>query len=1377
MLFLSQFGYSQSLPSQYYPNQQIEDNLDSITENFSRIEAYRNSNENPPDSIFSDLKEDFEKVFPRLPQTPDYRVVYEQCNIAVDWLSSWYDYDRFVNFRSRCLSEIRDVFQQINRNYTVLPNISANPQSWSAPLTVTFDARWSIDPSNDTIPSNNYYWYYKDDDGNERQIWQWPVVNHTFEQEWNYVVHLTVRSVNHQNHGIMDWSDTVNIDVSPKSAVTSVHVNNQRLSNDNEVKLWIQEAEDGIIVDGSWTYPTWWRTIERTNWEITWPEWYSHSFSRRWSPGSFRISLPNDWKYWIEMSITDNENNELSEEFPLIVSDPVAKIRSNPREWNTSTEFNFDASPSYSIQSRIVTYRWTIFDPDWNQIDTLESKSFNRNFTRPWNYNVRLTAIDQQWNQNEEVHKVHVASTEPVPQFNKIPVEKWDKPSKFILDASGTYDVDEISGYTDLEYEWNFSNANNVEVIRSFQDWQKLLVSFEEKGEYDIRLTVRDEFGKSESVERNVEIKSSLRPQLTINPFATQIWETLNFSVDWNKSISYYDWDFGDGSSRNTQSSSLSHSYDSTWVYQVSLSATTPWGESNTVSRDVFIWQKGYPVAAYEVTYDDTILSAESLCETEEDGEKVEYPAFEIDRYQQVRIDASNSINSHGRSDDLRIDFRPENDQTYNQDNIRYDFNEKWCTYINLRVEDENINKVDNTKIWFDVQNALPELDNLEMTFPQYGNEVWIWFWQQQTHADVFEKKHDPIIVRLRAKNPRDPDWHISYFVRYYYKESNPNRLLEVKTTPVNIPNTVFSVPRMPWEFVFGVKMVDNDWWEVNSEEIIWKWPSLFFPPSEDNPDIPMVSVSTDSKNAMVWEEVVFDVNSRILWNQEDFEANRTIRYDFNWDWNYDLTTKSDRVTHIYEQSWEYRPRVKVTYRWYAWVETAEKIDVRQWLVANFLYDHVWKTAIFRDVSLWDIEESEFCLDMRKCRNWEDDYIISNESEFVFDYEDIWRKVVSIRNNDEYWNTDQKRETLELEDWDGDFQLMSVPNAVYTWWSYQIDVGSNLDNTINFYVKSDIDWKCFIDYDITYDSTGDGSPHENEDLPCDQLWKKTYTPNAWSTVARLYYEKGWQLESKDIKINFLDFDIDMPDDVLEIYDNLTDIINELSNDWQQGHLRTLLINLRNNIASGAGTDSLVIQIYDWIDENQWNLSYDIQEDIIEIMDYLTDSGIEAAMWWTEYEIAKSNILTFMPSAKDADLKRKFNQIEDAGWDRQLIKSLLQEILQMASDQLEKWNIDNMDYNIIQNDICQIMDYYDILSKVCWTYEEPDEDYVDEWWWFAWVVIKIIFYILAAVVVLFVILVIIFAIKAKSQSQEYEDQEEEEQNEDEDQGDDGAEEEK
>ncbi|MBO4517111.1 hypothetical protein J5751_06915 [bacterium] len=61
-----------------------------------------------------------------------------------------------------CFNPISSILNTIDSSYTMRPSISVNPSSGPAPLTVTFNASASTDPSAETIPENNYFWYYRD---------------------------------------------------------------------------------------------------------------------------------------------------------------------------------------------------------------------------------------------------------------------------------------------------------------------------------------------------------------------------------------------------------------------------------------------------------------------------------------------------------------------------------------------------------------------------------------------------------------------------------------------------------------------------------------------------------------------------------------------------------------------------------------------------------------------------------------------------------------------------------------------------------------------------------------------------------------------------------------------------------------------------------------------------------------------------------------------------------------------------------------------------------------------------------------------------------------------------------------------------------------
>jgi hypothetical protein len=85
----------------------------------------------------------------------------------------------------------------------------------------------------------------------------------------------------------------------------------------------------------------------------------------------------------VRLTTFDNQNNEITEEFSIVISDPVALIKQLPAEGNTSTLFSFDAGTSYSITSRIRLYTREIFDANGNKIETFQGKRIKRQFTKP----------------------------------------------------------------------------------------------------------------------------------------------------------------------------------------------------------------------------------------------------------------------------------------------------------------------------------------------------------------------------------------------------------------------------------------------------------------------------------------------------------------------------------------------------------------------------------------------------------------------------------------------------------------------------------------------------------------------------------------------------------------------------------------------------------------------------------------------------------------------------------------------------------------------------------------------------------------------------------------------------------------------------------
>jgi len=69
-----------------------------------------------------------------------------------------------------CFKPFIKTVDEINKDYTIKPIGSISPLTGPAPLSVTLDARASTDPSNQTIPNNNFYRHYRDTNGVDKTI-------------------------------------------------------------------------------------------------------------------------------------------------------------------------------------------------------------------------------------------------------------------------------------------------------------------------------------------------------------------------------------------------------------------------------------------------------------------------------------------------------------------------------------------------------------------------------------------------------------------------------------------------------------------------------------------------------------------------------------------------------------------------------------------------------------------------------------------------------------------------------------------------------------------------------------------------------------------------------------------------------------------------------------------------------------------------------------------------------------------------------------------------------------------------------------------------------------------------------------------------------
>lgn len=1384
------------MPNEYFANYQIQKEWKRLSELFIEIDADSRIGKIWWSTLYGELYAIMNKIFPFFPQDYTFQVVYKQCLKTTKEMQNNPNRENYNSFYENCQNPLSSITATINSQYTVKASATLNPSSGPAPLTVTFDARASSDPSNETLPSRNFFWYYRDIDGTDRPIGYWPVVNYKFQESWTYQVHLTVRS---SNKGIFDGEATVSVNVSPKSANVIVYANGKKMDKNKPVKVGVQEAKKGVVFDGSATLPMGGREILSYQWDISSRDGFKRTKEGDWKPGYINVPLPSQWEFIVNLSVSDNERNLISERYTLSVSDPVAIVQQAPEKGMTSTTYSFSAAASYSLSSRLKLYTREIFDSEGAKLDTLQGKEIKKQFKKPGNYTVKLTVEDEIGGKNIDTINVYVESTPPQPQFTITPTSTRQYPSEFTLDAQSSNDIDVANGYDSLSYDWKFSNQNAVHITSTDQTNKKITALFNEIWTHQVTLTVSDKYGKISEITKDIIVESILRPILTIRPKAS-VWKTyVTFSLKSNLEVLQYERDFGDGSvARVNRNNVMRHEYQRVGAYKVTVKATDENGTTNTVYDTVYIGEKDSPIAAYEIHNEyGTKLAENDKCETE-NGQQ--HNAYRVDRHQRFNINTSASVNAQGTPNQLRYYFQAKNDEIITSQHFSYKFNSLGCQYIDYTLEDSSLGKTVKERIWFKVVNAIPKLDNLSISFPQYGNEIWIWFQQGNKTQDIFNSGVDPIIIKVNADNAYDSDGSISYFKRYYYPKDNPNKIIATKISPGTIPYTFFSVPKQPGEFMFGVKMFDNDNGTQTSEEIIGNGPIVIFPNQWGQPDIPIVTLKSDKINAEVGEEITFDIISKILSDRSDFVKERTIQLDFDWDGTIDLTTKDDRVKYTYTKPSgknPYTPVAKVLYRDYIGQWEGAEILIKYWIKPALIGTTLWTTAFFKDVSIGTLIEREICRDIVQCDKGNTRYIDTEVAEQVGGvYQPLTKKTFKVHypapgkytvrikakdsNGNEAINTleieiSEKSDSTTIGSW---LEIISLPKIEQSEkWHLEVFVGKQLNNEVMLYIKtaSNND-KCRLDSDIAKDKNFDGKADNDVEFGCNRILNITYIPTTESSIGRIFYQADGtgKILQKDFTVTFAHYENSfLSDELKNQYTAITELLNTIddSSSVANADLKIMLTSLRNDLVDINTTRANVIQIEDLLSKKTVKLSSKQEEKLNWILIALSDHATLSAKGASSYEVAKSEILALLPLALQQEANKHFTnfdhaeQLAHSGLDVKTIREwALQSIYTTIADNAVNpsniWanQIGTDDFKaVVEPHLCNIAKDYSISAQYCSdAYQGDDSTKViptiasttttTSSTFPVW--LKVVLWILGIVVVGFIGVVVAFAIKAK-----------------------------
>ena len=1403
-----------NVPNYYYANYRFINKWNDIRDVFSTIKARNDLGLDVDTTYFQRLYWDFVDSFGHL--TRDFQTIYEKCNALALELSHGITYMNLQAFLwNSCYKWLSSAASTINSKYTVRVSASSNPSQWLAPLTVTFDARGSSDPSSETIPTDNFYWYYRDENGVDNPIGQWQVVTYTFQEAGKFIVHLVVRSSN-VDAWILDWEKDITINVQPKAANIVVYANTRRMDSNTPLKIWITEWMRWVVFDGSATMPRWGRKIKSHTWTIRNSAiGFSYSKSGEWSPSYINVPLEWNGEFKITLSTTDNEGNTVPETFNLYISDPVALIKQTPERWTTSSTFNFDGSASYSITNRLDTYLWEIFNENWDKIKMEQWKKMSKIFTKPWNYLIRLTTTDINGNSNVDIKELYIESTIPTPQFTITPTSKWKYPSEFTLDASSSSDIDVLNGVDSLEYERKF-DTENYSVISTENDNQRIVVQFNETGKHTIKLIVRDAYDKNSTISKTIDVKSVLRPEIEAIPWAIERSKEMSFKSSVNNPVINYVWSFGDWTNKDAQKLiNTEHTYNKAWVYNVTLTVYDMQWDSNTVTEKVFIGEIGYPIAAYKVKDSKWFyVQASDSCKIvwEWWSNNVE-EAYSIDRYKSFTIDPSFSVNTKWNQNGLQYVFEKESlvwesHATTNKTQYSDSFNMVGCHYIDLTVHDSNIWKQDKLRIRFNVKNATPTVSNVTLSFPQYSdnNNTQVGFPTSATTNTTtvpFDCSWtNNLTVKVTAVNAADSDGSISRLQFYYYNADNPDRILERKEARITAPYVYFIVPRVTWEYKFWVIVYDNDGWKVDSKDLIGSNPSVYFPASCDSSDIPTVALRVSSQSVQVWDNVTYSIVSRIWSIDENFEVERTFYYDFEGDWVWDSVTKQDTVTYTFTEPHEewITPRAAVEYRWKMWVGDGATIIVRNGTKPVLLHNSYKNIVLFRDMSIWTFQQRQICFETDECQKWNTKFqrtniittwvdaltwwtetAITKNDSFLWKYEDFWLHHVSLYLKNKYgisvetWftiKTSSNTSNGHIAAW---VNMITIPETTFNNSNPEIFLSRVMKNTLLMYINYENEWACYVDTDISTDSNGDGETDNDMDIMCNTIAKVLYQPDYESAIWRIYFTEDNQLMYKNFYVSFEWYILELDEEKLEIYNDITTLINWIE-DISIGNvdLKNYLDNLRKNLNSTNMSSSLIVAIQELL--NDWWVKITAsQKDILDsVISRLSNWDTIIAVWMNEFEKNKLEILAILPSSLRPEIEWMFSDFElnISAYDPEKKAQELKNIRNVIIEEWQSmWWLDDKDIAlVIQPSFCNIFSYYDITrySSSCGTDDTITSNWIDGEQWNStsssnekkWLPkpLKIIIVCLISGLLIVWWVIVFFSVKAKLNSNSEEDEE-------------------
>ena len=431
-------------------------------------------------------------------------------------------------------------------SFAMIPSSGTGP----APLVVQFNDTSTGSPT-------SWWWSFGDD---STSMLQNP--SHTYRKTGTYKVKLTVTNAagkSARERTITVYQPILRVFPVSGSAGTMVTVNGSSFSYDMKASPRVTLFFNGIEIS---------RDIPMTRVGTLGSFTASFIIPEDTPPGSYSVRAENLPDTAVAMFTVTNRA-------------PMARIDADPLSGKAPLSVHFNGSRSYDEDGAISSYGWNFGDTR-----SATGATADHTYTQSGEYRVILTVTDNQGYSGTSSVMIRTDNNPPVAEAQASPVSG---PAPLTVNFEGIQSYDPDGKVR--SFSWDFGDGTNERTTSTSHQYR-------DPGSYTAELTVTDDLGATGKDEVVITVGNE-HPVAVIGISAKSGSVPLMVTFDGSRSFDpdgtalTYSWDFGDGTTG--ASKTTSHTYEEEGTYDISLVVTDMHGASGRAEETV-IAESPFPV-------------------------------------------------------------------------------------------------------------------------------------------------------------------------------------------------------------------------------------------------------------------------------------------------------------------------------------------------------------------------------------------------------------------------------------------------------------------------------------------------------------------------------------------------------------------------------------------------------------------------------------------------------------------------------------------------------------------------------------------------------------------------------------------------------------